>query len=100
MPTENRLTRQDLVYEVAAKVGCTKKLADAALAATLESITQALADGQSLTLVGFGTFRVTECQPRRVRNPRTGEEMVIPARRAARFSPGKSLSDSLNDAAS
>jgi nucleoid DNA-binding protein len=70
--------------------------AEAALSATLEAIQGALKGGDSVSLVGFGTFSANQRDARTGRNPRTGETIQIAAKTVAKFKPGKKLSDSLN----
>lgn len=81
---------------IADKAGITQSQAEASLAATLESIGDALKSGDSVSLVGFGTFSANERPARDGRNPRTGETIKIAAKTVAKFKPGKKLSDSLN----
>ncbi len=90
------MTKAELVEKVYAKAGLpTKNMAESALDAVVESLREALANGESVTFTGFGTFKVVERAERKGRNPRTGEEMLIPASKAAKFTPGKLLKDSL-----
>ena len=81
---------------IAENAGLTQSQADAALSATLDAIQAALKAGDSVSLVGFGTFSVNERPGREGRNPRTGETIQIAAKSVAKFKPGKKLSDSLN----
>lgn len=81
---------------IAENAGLTQSQADAALSATLDAIQGALKAGDSVSLVGFGTFSVSERPGREGRNPRTGETIQIAAKSVAKFKPGKKLSDSLN----
>ena len=81
---------------IAEKAGLTQSQAESALSATLDSIQDALKDGDSVSLVGFGTFSANERPAREGRNPRTGETIQIAAKTVAKFKPGKKLSDSLN----
>ena len=81
---------------IADKANITQSDAEAALAATLESIQDALKSGDSVSLIGFGTFSANERPAREGRNPRTGETIQIAAKTVAKFKPGKKLSDSLN----
>lgn len=85
------MTKTDLTNEIAAKAGLTKVQAKAALDATLESISQALENSDKVQLIGFGTFSVVEKPERKGRNPRTKEEIVIPARKVVKFKPGAGL---------
>lgn len=82
---------KDLVSEVAAKTGFTKKDSKEAVKATLEAVAGFLRDGDSVALVGFGTFGVRESAPRKGRDLRTGEVIDIPARAHVRFKASKSL---------
>lgn len=81
---------------IADNAGLTQSQAESALSATLDAIQGALKDGDSVSLVGFGTFSASERPAREGRNPRTGETIQIAAKTVAKFKPGKKLSDSLN----
>lgn len=81
---------------IADNAGLTQSQAEAALSATLEAIQGALKGGDSVSLVGFGTFSANQRDARTGRNPRTGETIQIAAKTVAKFKPGKKLSDSLN----
>lgn len=87
------MTKTDLINEIAAKAMLSKKDAKAALDATLESISQALANADKVQLIGFGTFSVVEKPERKGHNPRTKEEIVIPARKVVKFKPGAGLGE-------
>ena len=84
------MNKGDLITTLA-KVACTKKEAEAALNTILETITKALKKGDKVTLIGFGTFSVTKRAARKGRNPQTGKEMKIAARKVPKFTPGKGL---------
>ena len=88
------MNKGDLVNEVAAVVG-TKKDAQAAVDCVFSSITKALKKGDAVTLVGFGTFKVTKRKARKGRNPQTGEEIKIKASKAPKFTAGKSLKEAV-----
>ncbi len=91
------MTKAEFVEKVYAKAALpTKSMAENALDAVLDSIREALASGETVTFTGFGTFKVIERAERKGRNPRTGEEMRIPASKVAKFTPGKNLKESLN----
>lgn len=90
------MNKTELVAAMANKAGLTKKDADAALKAFTEVIEETLKAGDSIQLVGFGTFEVAERAERTGRNPQTGAEMVIPASKAPKFKAGKALKDALN----
>lgn len=85
------MTKTDLINEIAAKAGLTKVQAKAALDATLESISQALANDDKIQLIGFGTFSVVAKPERKGRNPQTKQEIIIPARKVVKFKPGAGL---------
>ena len=88
------MNKADLVAEVA-KVVNTKRLAEDVISCILESITKALKKGQPVTLVGFGTFSVSKRKARIGRNPQTGKEIKIPAKRVPKFSAGKALKNAV-----
>lgn len=88
------MTKPDLVAEVA-KIGITKKQAAEALDAMLKAIKDALASGEKVSLVGFGTFMVKERAAREGRNPRTGKAIKIPPKKVPVFRPGKELREAV-----
>lgn len=90
------MNKGELVAAIADNAGLTQSQAEAALSATLDAIQGALKSGDSVSLVGFGTFSANERPAREGRNPRTGETIQIAAKTVAKFKPGKKLSDSLN----
>ena len=89
------MTKADLTEKMASKMGSSKKDAEEALAAFLESVKETVAAGEDVTLVGFGTFYVSERGAREGRNPRTGETIQIEAKRSVSFRAGKSLRDAV-----
>ena len=90
------MNRQELISKIAGDTGISKTGAAAALESVLEGIAKSLKKGQSITLVGFGTFKTSIRKARTGRNPQTGAAVKIPKRRVARFSAGKGLKDELN----
>ncbi|MEI6227642.1 MAG: HU family DNA-binding protein, partial [Methylophilaceae bacterium] len=82
------MNKSELIDAIAASAGLTKADAGRAIDATTAAITNALKKGDSVTLVGFGTFKVTQRAARTGRNPRTGAELKIAARKAPGFSAG------------
>lgn len=90
------MKKVELVEAIALKTGLTKADAGRALDATLEAITAALKDGDKVPLVGFGTFAVSERAARTGRNPQTGAELQIAARKAITFKAGAALKESVN----
>ena len=89
------MTKADLVAKIAEKAGLSKKDAEAALNAFMDSVKEALAAGEKVSLVGFGTFEVVQRAARKGRNPQTGEEITIPATKAPKFRPGKGLKEAV-----
>ncbi len=90
------MKKVELVEAIAEKAGLTKSDATKALDATLATITEALANGDKIPLVGFGTFAVSKRSAREGRNPRTGETVKIAARNAVTFKAGSALKDAVN----
>ena len=88
------MNKSDLI-EAVSKVTSTKKEAAAAVEAIIEAITKALKKKQTVTLAGFGTFTVVKRKPRKGRNPQTGEEIKIPAKKVPVFRPGKGLREAV-----
>jgi DNA-binding protein HU-beta len=88
------MNKGDLINEVA-KVVSTKKEAQEAVDCVFSSITRELKKGDTVTLVGFGSFKVIERKARKGRNPQTGEEIDIKASKAPKFTPGKSLKEAV-----
>lgn len=88
------MNKADLVNEVA-KVVDTKKAAQAAVDCVISTISKALRKKDTVTLVGFGTFKVGRRKARKGRNPQTGAEITISAKRVPKFVPGKALKDSV-----
>jgi len=84
------MNKGDLIRELA-KVVCTKKEAMEAVNTIFETISKALKKGNKVTLIDFGTFSVTKRAARIGRNPQTGKEMKIAAKKVPKFTPGKGL---------
>lgn len=87
------MTKTELINAVAEKAGISKKDADKAVNAVFESVAEALAGGDKVQIVGFGSFEVKPRSERVGRNPRTKEEIVIPASKLPVFKAGKSLKE-------
>lgn len=85
------MNKTELVSAMAERMGASKKHSEEALTVALDLITEALAEGEKVQLVGFGSFEVRERAPRIGRNPRTKEEVTIPASKAVQFKSGKVL---------
>ena len=90
------MKKVELVEAIAKKVGITKADAGRALDSTFEAIAEALEKGDKVPLVGFGTFGTSKRAARTARNPRTGENIKIPARVAVTFKPGTALKNRVN----
>ena len=88
------MNKGELINEVAEAMS-SKKDAQIAVDAVISSITDALKRGDAVTLVGFGTFKVTERKARMGRNPQTGEEMKIEAKKVPKFVAGKALKEAV-----
>ena len=89
------MNKTELIAAVAEKADLSKKDAEAAITATVDAITEALTQGEKVQLVGFGSFEVKTRAARVGRNPRTGEECLIPASRVVKFTPGKALKEAV-----
>ena len=90
------MTKAELVDKIYAKSGLpTKAKSEAALDATIEAITECLTAGDSITLTGFGSFKVTKRAARKGRNPRSGKEIEIAPCTVVKFTPGKTLKEAV-----
>ena len=89
------MNKSELVEGMASASGISKAAAEKALNGMLDSITSALSKGDKVTLVGFGTFSVAKRAARTGRNPQTGKEIKIAARKVARFKAGSKLADAV-----
>ena len=89
------MNKTELVNAVAEKADFSKKDADKAVAAVLDSITDALAQGDKVQIVGFGTFEVRARAEKQGRNPKTGEAMIVPSSNLPAFKAGKALKEAV-----
>ncbi len=89
------MTKADLAAAVAKETGMTKKQSEAAVNSVVDAVKGALAKGEAVRLVGFGTFSVKKRKARSGRNPRTGKKLRIPAKNVPAFSAGKGLKDAV-----
>ena len=87
--------KTDLIKAIAKDTGLSQVDSSKALDATISTITKTLKKGDSVTLIGFGTFKVTKTAARKGRNPQTGKEIQIKAGKRAKFTAGKALKDSI-----
>ena len=90
------MNKAELIAAVAEKTGLSKKDTEAVVSASLEVITESLAQGEKVQLVGFGSFETKARAARIGRNPRTKEEIKIPASKLPVFKAGKALKDSVS----
>jgi len=90
------VNKTELVASVAEKTGLTKKDAEKAVNALFDSVQDALTAGDKVQMIGFGTFEVKERAARKGRNPRTGQDIEIPASKNPVFKAGKALKDAVN----
>lgn len=90
------MNKAELVAAIAEKTELSKKDSEKALKAFIDVVTDELAKGEKIQLVGFGTFEVAERAAREGRNPQSGEVMKIPASKAPKFKAGKALKDIIN----
>lgn len=89
------MKKTELVAAVASKANLSKKDAEAAVNAVVASVSEALANGDSVQLVGFGTFEVRERSEKVCRNPRTGESMTVAATKVPAFKAGAALKNAV-----
>jgi len=89
------MNKAELVEEVAAEVGLTKKDVNNVLDAMTSAITDSLARGEKITLVGFGTFLVQSRKARQGVNPQTGDKIEIAAKDVPKFRPGRALREAV-----
>ena len=90
------MKKDELISKIAEKANLSKKDADAAVKAFTETVQEVLAAGDTITLVGFGTFTVKKRAARNGKNPRTGEMMQIAACNSPTFKAGRVLKDAVN----
>lgn len=93
--TSKTIGRQELARRISQEAKLSQKQAGEVLEATLKAIREALQAGNEVRLVGFGSFKVRQSAARRGVNPRSGENIEVPAKDRVRFSPGKELSEAV-----
>ncbi|MCK4618125.1 HU family DNA-binding protein [Candidatus Aerophobetes bacterium] len=89
------MNKAELVEEVADQTGLTKRVSREAIDAIISAITDSLAREERVTLVGFGSFQVMQRKARRGRNPQTGKELQIPAKKVPKFKAGRGLREAV-----
>ena len=85
-----------MIVNITEKTDLTKKQADEALSAFMDTVTETLVAGDKVSLVGFGAFEITERAAREGRNPATGASVSIPASKVPKFKPSKNLKEAVN----
>jgi DNA-binding protein HU-beta len=91
------MTKAELIESVASKVDLPRATAERAVNTMFDEIVAALKQGDKVNISGFGTFSISTRKARTGRNPKTGESIEIAASRAAKFKPGKTLKDEINE---
>jgi DNA-binding protein HU-beta len=89
------MTKVDLIEQVAQKTELPKRDVERVLEAAISAVQQALAHGEKVSLTGLGVFTVADRKARLARNPKTGAQVEVPARKAAKFKPAKELKEML-----
>lgn len=90
------MNKATLIEKIAEEAGVTKTAAARAIESLIDGVTRSLDAGERITLVGLGTFAISDRKARSGRNPHTGATIEIPAKRTVRFRPSKDLEDTLN----
>lgn len=90
------MNKKELVESIAGAAEINMTAAEKALNGILAAISETLGKGETVTLVGFGTFSVSKRESREGRNPKTGDAIKIPAKKVARFKAGSKLSEAIN----
>ena len=85
------MNKEELVKAIAEKAGTTKIVAEKCLNAFMETVEEVLKKDGEVRLIGFGTFRVVQRKEKKGKNPRTKEDIIIPAKKVVKFQPGKKL---------
>ncbi|MCR5484598.1 MAG: HU family DNA-binding protein [Clostridiales bacterium] len=89
------MNKAELIGAVASKENIEKKVAEKAVNAVFTTLTDALASGEKVQIIGFGTFEVRDRAEKKARNPKTGEEVIAPATKVPAFKAGKSLKEAV-----
>ena len=90
------MNKKELIESIAKAAEISKAAAEKALKGTLDTIQEALMNGDKVTLVGFGTFSVSKRDARQGRNPQTGKTIAIPEKKVVKFKAGSKLSETIN----
>ena len=94
--TGGRVNKADMIEQIAQAAEVSKSAAERAVDALIGAVKSSLRKGDTVTLVGFGSFYVSKRQARSGRNPRTGEALKIAATKVPKFRAGKALKDAIN----
>jgi integration host factor subunit alpha len=95
--SENGLTKADIIEAIQAQLGLSRKVTAEVVDDVFDTVKKTLISGESVKVSGFGNFEVRHKDPRRGRNPKTGEELTIEARNVIRFKPSQVLRKALNN---
>jgi len=90
------MNKTDLINAISEDAEITKVQSKVVLESLISNLTNTLAEGEKVTLVGFGTFSVAQREARKGRNPQTGAEIDIPAKKVVKFKTGSALKDEVN----
>lgn len=90
------MNKTELINQIADSADISKKAAGDALQGFMEAVTDTMKKGDKLQLIGFGTFSVADRSARTARNPQTGKEMKVPAKKVVKFKVGSKLADAVN----
>jgi integration host factor subunit alpha len=93
---EDRMTKADIAEKIYSNLGLSRKESSEMVDLIFEIVRETLENGESVKISGFGFFEVRDKKPRRGRNPQTGEELVLPARRVVSFRPSQVLREEVN----
>ena len=91
------MNKEGFIEHVAGEEGIPKTQAEKAINAVLKGIVSALAEGETVSITGFGNFSAPNRPERKSRNPKTGESVIVPAKRVVSFKPGKTFKDRVNE---
>ena len=89
------MNKTELISQIAKSADISKKAAGDALQGFMEAVTKTMKRGDKLQLIGFGTFSVTKRAARTCRNPQSGKEMKVPAKKVVKFKGGSKLADAV-----
>jgi len=89
------MTKAELIEEIAGRTGVTRRTISIVVDALTETVTDSLSNGEKVTLVGFGTFRVQKRKARQGVNPQTGRRIEVPAKEVPKFKPGRNLREAV-----